>query len=226
MRRTRWVSLGLLVGFTSYGAIHLHPQPLFAKELTVGTIVLHSREPFPENTRALLTEVEARLETSPLHRAGQQHHVFLCDTPAVYAFFNPQHPNTGGETYFWLGNNVFLRPVDVAHDRLISPLGKPVDPPRTLVYFLTHELTHAMTFDAVGLWTYLSLERWQLDGYADFVALPDFDAEDAERRRVRGDVELDPKKSGLYQLYNLQVHRALSSGLSVEALLERGREAP
>lgn len=224
MRRSRFVFLGLLLGFTSYGAIHLHPQPLFANELTVGTIVLHSREPLPANAAALLEDVEARLKTSPLYRADQRHHVFLCDTPALYAFFNPQHPNTGGETYFWLGNDVFLRPVDVAADRLISPLGNPLPPPRTLTYFLAHELTHAMTFDAVGLWTYLSLERWQLDGYADFVALPDFDADDAQRRLMRGDVELKPEDSGLYQRYNLQVHRALASGMSVETFLEHGRD--
>ncbi|MFT3710868.1 MAG: hypothetical protein QM817_24855 [Archangium sp.] len=219
LRRSRWALLGLVIGFTSYGAVHLHPQPLFANELTVGTIVLHSREPLPANAVALLEGVEARLKTSPLYRADVQHHVFLCDTPALYAFFNPHHPDTGGETYFWLGNHVFLRPVDVEADRLISPLGNPLPPPRTLTYFLAHELTHAMTFDAVGLWTYLSLQRWQLDGYADFVALPDFDAADAERRLLEGDEQLVPEKSGLYQLYNLQVHRALDRGVSVEQLL-------
>lgn len=219
MRRSRWVFLGLLLGFTSYGAIHLHPQPLFAHQLKVGTIVLHSRDPLPPNAGALLEAVEARLKTSVLYRADVQHHVFLCDTPALYAFFNPHHPSTGGETYFWLGNHVFLRPADVASDALISPHGAPVPPPRTLTYFLAHELTHAMTRDAVGLWTYLSLERWKLDGYADFVALPDFDVKDAREKLRRKDPELDPDRSGLYRRWQLQVYEALEGGLTVEQLL-------
>ncbi|MBL8911797.1 MAG: hypothetical protein JNM17_13980 [Archangium sp.] len=219
MRRSRWVLLGLFVGFTSYGAIHAHPQPLFANELTVGTIVVHSRDPLPANATELLREVESRLQRSPLYRADVKHHVFICDTPALYAFFNPHHPDTGGETYFWLGNQVFLRPVDFAGDRLISPLGTPVAAPRTLVYFLTHELTHAMTMDAVGLWNYLSIDRWKHDGYADFVALPDFDVEDAREKLRSGDASMDYAQSGLYRRWQLDVHDALSSGVTVEQLL-------
>lgn len=219
MRRARWPFLGMLIGFAAYGAIHAHPQPLFVHDLTVGTIVAHAREPFPANAEALLREVEARIQTSPLYRADARHHVFFCGTPAVYAFFNPQHPGTGGETYFWLGNHVFIRPVDFATDRLIGPSGKPVAPPRTLVYFVAHELTHAMTMDAVGLHAYLSLERWKLDGYADFVALPEFDVADARKKLRRGDAELDPERSGLYRRWQLQVHDALESGLTVEQLM-------
>ncbi len=216
---------GLLLLVLAYGALHAHPHPLFAHELKVGTVVLHARQPFPPNTIELLREVEARLSTSPMYRADHPHDVFLCDTPALYAFFSPHHPDTGGETYFWLANVVFLRPVDLAANRLISPLGTPVPEPRTLVYFLTHELVHAQTWDALGLRGYLALERWQEDGYPDFVANRAFDAADATEKLRRGDPTLDPEKSGLYLRYHLLVHHALGSGLSVEQLLSGPRDA-
>lgn len=215
----------MLVVLLAYGALHAHPHVLFAHELKVGTVVLHARAPFPPNTPELLREVEARLATSALYRADQPHDVFLCDTPALYAFFSPHHPDTGGETYFWLGNVVFLRPVDLTSNRLISPLGTPVEPPRTLVYFITHELVHAQTYDALGLRGYLALERWQEDGYPDFVANPTFDVADARERFRRGDAAFDPQRSGLYLRYQLLVHQALASGLTVDQLLAKPRDA-
>lgn len=220
LRRALGVVGVLLLG---YGLLHAWPQPLFAHQLQVGTVVLHARQPLPPSTRALLEDVEARLRTSPLYRADRPHHVFLCDTPALYAFFSPHHPDTGGETYFWLNNVVFLRPADVAADRLLGPSGRPVPEPRTLTYFITHELMHALSFDALGLRRYLALERWQEDGYPDYVANPAFDAADALDKLRRGDPSLDPARSGLYLRYQLLVHRALASGLSVDELLARPR---
>ncbi|MFZ5446784.1 MAG: hypothetical protein ACOZQL_42750 [Myxococcota bacterium] len=222
----RWLgraalSLALLVAV--WLALHVHPQPLFAHQLQVGTVVLHARQPLPPRAAALLEDVEARLRTSPLYRPGVAHHVFLCDTPALYAFFSPHHPRTGGETYFWLGNHVFLRPVDVEGDRLIGPSGNPVAPPRTLTYFLAHELVHTLQFDALGLRGYLALERWQEDGYADFVANPAFDAADALAKLRAHDASMDPARSGLYLRWHLLVHHELARGVSVKALLEAPR---
>lgn len=191
--------------------------------MKVGTVVLHARQPFPPNTEALLNDVEARLQKSAFYRAEKPHHVFLCDTAALYAFFSPHHPNTGGETYFWLNNIVFLRPADIASNRLLSPEGNPLPVPRTLVYFVTHELMHAQTNDALGLRGYLSLNRWQEDGYPDFIANPTFDADDALSKLRAGDPSLDPAKSGLYLRYQLLVHHALKT-LTPEQLLAEPRD--
>ena len=209
----------------AYGALHANPSPLFAHEMKVGTVVLHAREPFPPNTEALLNEVEARLQKSAFYRADTAHDVFLCDTPALYAFFSPHHPNSGGETYFWLNNVVFLRPADIASNRLFSPEGKPLPEPRTLVYFLTHELVHAQTRDALGLRKYLAMNRWQEDGYPDFIANPSFDADDALAKLRAGDASLDPAKSGLYLRYQLLVTHALKTLTPEELLAEQRDEA-
>jgi hypothetical protein len=216
----------LLATCSSYAAVHARPAPLFPYQLAVGAVVLHAREPLPPNTEALLREVNAQLATSPLLRPGRQHDVFLCDTPALYAFFSPHHPSTGGETYTWWGNVIFLRPARVADDRLLGPSGAPVPGARTLTYFLTHELVHALTADELGVASYLRLERWQQDGYADYVANPHaLDAADTLERFRAGDVAFDPERSGLYLRYQLLVTQLLRGGLSVEDLLSTPRPA-
>ncbi len=226
-RRLRVAGLLLLAVITAYGVLHVFPQPLFPYALRQGTVVLHARAPFPTGTTALLVEVERRLAKSPLFDATQTHHVFLCDTPGLYAFFVPHHPRTGAETFFWLGNQIFLRPSRLEADRLIGPSGVEVTGNRTLTYFLAHELTHAMTADAVGVWRYVKLQRWQQDGYADYVAKAgDFDVEGAVRGLRSDAAELDPDRSGLYLRYHLLVSELLDHrGVSVADLLSGPRDA-
>ena len=209
-RAAKRVAFGGLGVVAVWLLVHRWPQPFFPHTLRAGPIAIHARAPIPPQAAGMLAEVNRRLARSPLYREDRVHDVFLCDTPAVYAFFAPHRPRSGGETFFWLGNSVFLRPADLEADRLIGPSGSAVPAPRTLTYFLTHELTHAMTVDALGLWAYVRLERWQDDGYADYVAKAGaFDAEATRRAFLAGAPELDPAQSGLYLRYHLLVAQVL-----------------
>ncbi len=229
MRLSRSLKLSsavLLATCSSYAAVHAQPGLLFPHVVSVGVVALHAREPLPANTEALLRGVNERLATSPLARADRRHDVYLCDTPALYAFFSPHHPRTGGETYVWWGNNVFLRPALVAEDRLLGPSGLPVQGTRTLSYFLAHELVHALITDELGVVRSLRLERWQQDGYADYVANPRaLDPPDTLQRFRAGDVAFDPDRSGLYLRYQLVVAHLLEHGMSVAELLREPRRA-
>ena len=224
LKRIASFVIAVMVGYT---ALHLHPQPLFTYSLRRGAVVLHARAPLPSRADEILADVEKRLTRSPLYRSDRTYDVFLCDTPALYAFFNPHHRNTGGETYVWLGNNIFLRPARVEADRLIGPSGNDVPGDRTLAYFIAHEVTHAMTVDTVGVWRYLALEQWQQDGYADYVAKAgSFDAAGALRGLRDGSRELDPARSGLYLRYQLLVAYLLGEGgVTVSELLAGPRAA-
>ena len=65
-------------------ALAVHPQPLFAYSAQRANVVLHARAPLPPQAGALLDDVVGRVARSPLYDAGRTHHVFLCDTPAVF----------------------------------------------------------------------------------------------------------------------------------------------
>ena len=65
----------------------IHPQPLFAYSARRANVVLHARAPLPPEAGPLLDEVVRRVSRSPLYDPARVHHVFLCDTPSLYAFF-------------------------------------------------------------------------------------------------------------------------------------------
>jgi hypothetical protein len=46
-----------------------------------------------------------------------------------------------------------------------------VPPPRTLSYYLIHEITHLMVADRVGAVGIVRMPRWVNEGFADYVAL-------------------------------------------------------
>ena len=141
----------------------------------------------------------------------------------LYDFFAFPHRDTGGEAFVWLGHNAFLRPAHFDQDRLIGPSGRDVPGERSLTYFLTHELTHILTADALGIWRYLRLEPWQQEGYADYVAKAgDFDYFGTRAKFRAGDPALDPERSGLYLRYHLLVAHLLDQlGMTVPDLLAR-----
>ena len=220
LRRTGLVVVGLVA---TYVAVTLHPQPLFAHTTQRANVVLHARAAFPAEVEPLLTEVVRRISASPLYDPRRIHDVFLCDTPALFTFFVPIHHRVGGVSRWFLGGDIFIRPFDIVRGTVTGPSGVVKGGERTLAYFIAHELTHSMTAAHVGRWRYRDLAAFQVEGYADYVALHrpvDFDAGRAAIRR--DDPEMDPSRSGLYKRYELLVAHLLEHrGLSVEDLLAR-----
>src|SRR6478735_8567325 len=91
-RRTRrWArpakatGLVLALVFAGWLGLVLYPQPLFAFELRRANVVLHGRVPLASEGGPLLEEVVRRVARSPLYDPLRVHHVFLCDTPALFA---------------------------------------------------------------------------------------------------------------------------------------------
>lgn len=218
-RRLRRLVMGPTAILALYAAVALNPSLLFAHELTVKNVTLHSRAPLPPEALTVLAEAQRRVAESPFHQADQHFDVFLCDTPACFAFFVPWNANVGGVSLTGLSGNVFLRPADVARDRLIGPNGAPVPGVRTFTYFVAHELTHSAMSRRLGRWRYHQLDPWQREGIAELVGKAGaFDFE-AERARFRaGDPTLDPAASGLYLRYQLEVELLLREGQSLEAV--------
>jgi hypothetical protein len=222
----RWLRRTGLLLAAALGAwltLIVHPQPLFAYNARRANVVLHARAPLPPEVGPLLDEVVRRVSRSPLYDPARVHHVFLCDTPPLYAFFALWHRRSGGLTQPQFVGNVFIRPSNIAHDRVIGPSGDEKTGGRTLVYFISHELTHAMTGDRVGRWRYAQLAAFQKEGYADYLA---FDHRvDLPRGRAeleREDAEMSPARSGLYNRYELVVAYLLERrGMTVDQLLAR-----
>jgi len=208
-------------------ALAVHPQPLFAHSAQRANVVLHAREALPPETGALLDDVVRRVAQSPLYYRGRTHHVFLCDTPALFTVFALWDRGVGGIAQVHLGGNVFIRPASIARGRVIRTSGADTPGERTLAYFIAHEITHAMTADRVGRRRYFGLSAFQQEGYADYVAFAR--PVDLARRReelVAGARDMSPKLSGLYLRHELLVAYLLDRrGLSVDELLAQPIDA-
>lgn len=139
-------------------ALAIHPQPLFAHSLERGPVVLYAREPLAADSGAMLEEALRRLSRSPFYDAGARHAVFLCDSHALYRFLTLAPKGRGITSPF---GNVFL---DAAGLR---------EKGGDLVYFVAHELTHAMVQRRLGYLSQRKLAAFQREGYADYVAFAD-----------------------------------------------------
>jgi hypothetical protein len=223
----RRVALAVVAVAAGWGALAVHPQPLFAHTRQVANVVLHARDPMPPETEALLHDVVRRVSRSPLYEQGRMYHVFLCDTPELFALFALWDRGVGAISQVHLAGNVFIRPASIARNRVIRRSGADTPGERTLVYFIAHEIAHTMTADRVGRWRYFKLAAFQQEGYADYVAF----ARPTDLARGRdalaaGGREMSPKQSGLYLRHELLVAYLLDrQGMSVEELLARPIEA-
>jgi hypothetical protein len=194
--------LGLAIA--GYGVLLVHPQPLFAFSVREGTILLHAREPLPEATAGVLDDARRRVAASPFYDPRASYDVFLCDDARTFAAFTLWNHGAGAVSQWELGGNIFLRPSHIETNRLVGPSGRETPGVRTLSYFIAHEVTHTMVARRIGRLRYARLQRWQVEGYADYVGKAgafDF-AQNLEAFRA-GTRELDPKRSGLYLLRGL-----------------------
>lgn len=118
-------------------------------------------------------------------------------------------------------HNVFFRPSIISENRIIPPSGKLADEhERDLIYFITHELGHAIIFDRVGvIANFTDLPKWLREGYPDYIAKKSFDFEDNLGQFRNNEWRLT-EKSGLYVQYHLFVSLLIDKkGYTLEELL-------
>jgi hypothetical protein len=220
-RMTRRLLLTMAAALAGWAALIVHPQPLFAYTAREANVVLHARRPFPPETQPMLEEVIRRVSRSPLYDRDRVHHVFLCDTPALFGLLALWSYKVGGVTQTMLAGNVAIRPYDIARGTVFGRSGEVKRGGRSLTYFITHEITHAMTADRIGRWRYHRLAAFQTEGYADYVAFDrSLDLRTEREALAHETAEMDPRRSGLYRRYELLVDYLLDRrGMSVAELL-------
>jgi hypothetical protein len=206
---------------STYAVLNV-PRLLFPYHAQEGRLDLWSDEPFEmEAARRLLADAEARIQRSALddrrshgvviaNREWHRHLVFLWNY------------NAAGLNWYPITRNVFIRSASVAKNRVIRPSGKAVEPPRTLAYYIAHEIGHTLTAEHVGIWRYHRLPRWLREGVADYIGFGGKVDVDKLMRALRaGDPDLDPKKSGTYARYRLLVADLLGrKGWTMDRLLQ------
>jgi hypothetical protein len=161
----------VLAAYAGLFALLAWPDPLFRHERAGGLVTFHATSPLPPEAIPLAREVTAALGASPLGLPSHPVDIWLVDEGWPVQVFFAGSRRASGLTYpVTSTRNVFLRHADIAQNRLIrGPLTVP--PPRTLSYYLIHEITHLMVAERVGAWRIVRMPRWVNEGFADYVAL-------------------------------------------------------
>ncbi|MFZ5735215.1 MAG: hypothetical protein ACOY4O_21005 [Pseudomonadota bacterium] len=199
------------------------PQPLFAHSMTHGQLELWSDTPFDEGqARQLLSETVERINASPLPLDGVTHRVFITNTEWRRRLFFFPHWQAGGINYY-PSRNVFIGRADIANNRISGNHGL-VLPPRTLVYYMAHEIGHSLVGARVGAIGNQLLPAWIKEGICDIIGFGgDVDIDELTQALIEDKSEMNYAKSGLYARYRLLVAFMLTrEGWTVDQLLASG----
>jgi hypothetical protein len=213
-------ALALVTLASTYLALLVAPDPLFAHARAGAFLVVHADTPLPPETDAVIALAEARIASSPLFDETRAHDVYVCAAPWRWSLLSGVNARAGAVAMAPIGRSVFTREARFERNRLVGASGREAEPPRTIDYYLAHEVTHTLTADALGL-AYFDLPEWVREGYADYVARGDtFDYDAVRARFVRGERDLDPRSSGVYLRHVLLVSHLLDrEGWDVRSLL-------
>jgi len=208
------VAVGLIVLCT--------PQPLFAYHQTHGRYQVWSDRPIEPQIADLLDDVTRRISRSAIYSPDQRFRIFICNDQWRLALYSERFSGgMGGVADTAFTRNVYIRRADIPRNRLIPPHGwKAKMSDRPLSYYLAHELTHVMESRAFGRGSSVRYPNWLNEGYADYIGKGGrFDmAKNAADLRA-GVREMDPKASGLYRRYHLEVAYLLDRpGLTIRQL--------
>jgi hypothetical protein len=149
--RVAIVGLSLvLAAYAGLFAVLAWPDPLFRHDRGGGLVTFHSTAPLPPEATRLAQEVTAAFIASPLGLPSHDVDVWLVDEGWPVSVFFAGSPGASGLTYpVTSTRNVFLRHADIPQNRLVRGT-LTVPPPRTLSYYLIHEITHLMVAERVG----------------------------------------------------------------------------
>jgi hypothetical protein len=213
--------MGVALTVLAAVAVLCAPEPFFAYHTRVGPHEVWSDRPIPPAIEGVLADATARLAHSELYRPGERFRIFFCNDQWRLAVWSARGSGKmGGAADTFLTGNVYLRRSDIAANRLIPASGwRASMADRPLSYYLAHELTHVMEMRAFGRGLSLRAPAWLNEGYADVVGKADrFDYATNRAAMLAGARELDPKASGLYRRYHLEVGWLLRHGRSIRDL--------
>lgn len=183
------------------------PHAFFHTPISAKNLSLYSDQTFSSADGQRVLEIaQAKLTTSPLYSAEQNHQIFICNARWRQRIFFAYSYGVGGVNYYPITTNVFLRDSIIEENCLIGPNGNRVAADRSLDYFIAHEITHSLTGQAIGGISYHRLPQWKREGYADYVGKGTaFNYDEMKRAFLANESKMDYAQSGLYLRFNLLV---------------------
>ena len=200
--------LALFCAYLGYWIVIEFPAFLFSYKHQNANLVIYSDKPIPPNIHEISNQVLLRLEKSSIFNTHKKYCVYIANDRWRWILLSyPANFTTalGGFNAGFHGN-AFIRPSVISENRIIPPGSHLLDADqRDLVYFITHEVVHALLYDEVGyISNFVNYPKWFQDGYPDYIAKRSFDFNENLRQFKNNDKRLSVQ-SGLYVRYHLYV---------------------
>ena len=207
-KKLKLLLLLLFITFLCYWFIIEYPSFLFSYKHKNSNLIIYCDNPIPSNIKVISDEVLSRLKKSSIFNINKTYSVYISnDSWRWMLLAYPANLTTriGGFTAGFHGN-AFIRPSTISENKIIPPGSALLDAEqRDLVYFITHEVVHALLYDEVGyISNFISYPRWFQDGYPDYIAKNYFDFKKNLMQFKRNENRLTVQ-SGLYVRYHLYV---------------------
>ena len=219
----RLVVAGLIGANVAFALVISFPGWAFAHTGGTERLRIHSPDALPDEAAAFAARIMAQLDQSALPAPDVPIDVYITGQGWRETLFFAAAPGAGGLVYaIGPGNIVFLSGADIPGNRLLKG-DVVITPPRTLDYYMIHEIAHISQIDRYGVVGFLRLPREIREGAADHLALGPAGA--ALRADVAGRSPDAPhldlmKKHGAYPFYRLQVTDLAPDG-DVVGLMDR-----
>lgn len=188
----------------SYLAMLIYPNWAFAYSYEYENVTVYSDRPIESVIEVRLEDALTNLEHSELYHPNMHFNIFICYDEYRLGFFT-RNPNVGGVVNGVISENVFLREADIAANKIIPPGTWLMDAAnRSLTYYLSHEMTHAMQARHKRF-VRLTHPAYIIEGYADYIAKKDtFNYENALAEYLSGH-EFYAAESPLYNMQHLAI---------------------
>jgi hypothetical protein len=170
----------LLTILAALTVLLLFPGFMFAHETRIANLTLYSDSALSKQFEPVLREIHERISASAIDNPGTEHRIFIGHDKVFFRFvqnararlvertlgvkpsltYNASWPPT-------ISHVVTFRIPDLVHGKLVSGTWPPT---QDMVYLLTHEVTHSLVSERLGLQRAAGLPLWKAEGYPDYVA--------------------------------------------------------
>lgn len=218
----RRVFFSALAVVSAYTMMIFFPSFLYAYEYKNGNVKIYSDQKLPSNIDGLTLSILERIRKSAYFNAQDEYKVFISNETWRWRLVANLRPHAGGFNIELRPNHSFIRPSVIAENRILPPRGSLADAEdRDLAYFISHEITHGMMVNAIGLSTSLfKTQTWIKEAYADMIGKKSFDYA-GNLAQLKADEKRLQISSGLYVRYHLAlVYLLEKKGMSFPEIIK------
>ena len=120
-----------------------------------------------EEIYEILNKVDKQLKTSEIYDNNLSFKIFISSGFKPYSIFSPSYKDAFAITYPII-NNIFISKTDVKNN--LVQRNAEEDNERSLSSVITHETTHKLIENEIGIKANKKLETWKKEGYCEYIS--------------------------------------------------------